>query len=260
MKTFNLNPYNPAEIEPKWAAFWQESQIYKTPKIEVGDRKKYILDMFPYPSGSGLHIGHPRGYTATDILSRFYRVNGYKVLHPMGWDAFGLPAEQHAVKTGIHPKINTKNNIDSFRGQLQKLGLSYDWSREVDTTDPNYYKWTQWIFVKLFEKGLAFEQETLVNWCPELATILANEEIINGKSERGNYSVYRLPIKQWLLKITDYAERLNADLEKLPNWPKKIKLMQQNWIGQSSGFEVDFTIWSENLVSNLKSQSKSEDC
>ncbi len=241
-----MSTFNHQEIEAKYSTLWAKNKLYKTPKIATGDKKKYILDMFPYPSGAGLHVGHPRGYVATDILSRFYRANGYKVLHPMGWDAFGLPAEQYAVKTGEHPNISTQRNIKTFKKQLNSLGLSYDWEREIDTTDKNYYKWTQWIFLQIFDKGLAYESETAVNWCSELGTILANEEVIGGKSERGNYAVTKMPIKQWLLKITDYAERLNKDLELLPNWPNKIRLMQTNWIGQSEGNLINFEIKSQN--------------
>ena len=241
-----MSTFNHQEIEAKYSTLWAKNKLYKTPKIKLGDKKKYILDMFPYPSGAGLHVGHPRGYVATDILSRFYRANGYKVLHPMGWDAFGLPAEQYAVKTGEHPNISTQRNIQTFKKQLNSLGLSYDWEREIDTTDKNYYKWTQWIFLQLFDKGLAYESEMAVNWCSELGTILANEEVISGKSERGNYAVTKMPVKQWLLKITDYAERLNKDLELLPNWPNKIRLMQTNWIGQSEGNLINFEIKSQN--------------
>lgn len=241
-----MSTFNHQEIEAKYSTLWAKNKLYKTPKIKLGDKKKYILDMFPYPSGAGLHVGHPRGYVATDILSRFYRANGYKVLHPMGWDAFGLPAEQYAVKTGEHPNISTQRNIQTFKKQLNSLGLSYDWEREIDTSNENYYKWTQWIFLQLFDKGLAYESEMAVNWCSELGTILANEEVIGGKSERGNYTVTKMPIKQWLLKITDYAERLNKDLELLPNWPNKIRLMQANWIGQSEGNLINFEIKSQN--------------
>jgi leucyl-tRNA synthetase len=240
--------YNHTEIESKWTAFWQESQIYQTSEIQNGDSKKYILDMFPYPSGAGLHVGHPRGYVATDILSRFYRARGFKVLHPMGWDAFGLPAEQYAVKTGTHPRLSTQKNIQTFKKQLQSLGLSYDWQREIDTTDPNYYKWTQWIFLRLFEKGLAYQSETAVNWCPELGTILANEEVVNDKSEVGGFPVISQPIRQWLLRITEYAERLNDDLKLLPNWPSKVRAMQANWIGKSEGLVFRSPVENSNLV------------
>lgn len=243
-----LSTFNHREIEAKYSTLWAQNKLYQTPKIEIDDKKKYILDMFPYPSGAGLHVGHPRGYVATDILSRFYRSNGYKVLHPMGWDAFGLPAEQYAFKTGEHPNISTQRNIQTFKKQLNLLGLSYDWDREIDTTDENYYKWTQWIFLQLFDKGLAFESQTAVNWCGELGTILANEEVIGGRSERGNYPVTKQAIKQWTLKITDYAERLNKDLELLPNWPNKIRLMQANWIGQSEGLVFSSPVKDMDLV------------
>ncbi len=228
--------------ETRWSQYWDEQGLNQTPDIKEGDNKKYILDMFPYPSGAGLHVGHPRGYLATDVLARYYRHQGFKVLHPMGWDAFGLPAEQNAIKTGIHPSINTQSNIANFKKQLKMLGLSYDWEREVDTTDPNYYRWTQWIFLQLFQKGLAYESETPVNWCPQLGTILSNEEIVNGVSERGGHPVFRIPIKQWLLRITAYADRLLGDLDTLPEWPNKIRLMQENWIGKSEGYEVDFEV------------------
>lgn len=197
--------------------------------------------MFPYPSGAGLHVGHPEGYTATDILSRYKRANGYNVLHPMGWDAFGLPAEQYALDTGNDPRDFTKTNIDTFRRQIKELGFSYDWDREVNTTDPNYYKWTQWIFKKLYEKGLAYVDEVPVNWCPALGTVLSNEEVIDGKSERGGHPVERRPMRQWVLKITDYAEKLLADLDIL-DWPESLKAMQRNWIGKSVGAEIDFKI------------------
>ncbi len=233
---------NHAANQTRWSQYWEDNQLDRTPEIKAGDNKKYILDMFPYPSGAGLHVGHPRGYLATDALARYYRHKGFKVLHPMGWDAFGLPAEQNAIKTGIHPSINTQSNIANFKRQLKSLGLSYDWEREIDTTDPNYYRWTQWIFLQLFHKGLAYESETPVNWCPQLGTILSNEEIVNGVSERGGHPVFRIPIKQWLLKITAYADRLLKDLDTLTEWPNKIRLMQENWIGKSEGYEVNFEI------------------
>src|ERR671930_15986 len=192
--------------------------------------------MFPYPSGAGLHVGHPEGYTATDILSRYKRMRGFNVLHPMGWDAFGLPAEQYAVRTGVHPARTTAENIATFRRQMKRLGLSYDWEREVNTTDPDYYRWTQWIFLKLFERGLAYVAEVPVNWCPALGTVLADEEVIDGKSERGGHPVIRKPMRQWVLKITAYAERLLNDLESL-DWPEAIKEQQRNWIGKSVGAE-----------------------
>lgn len=232
--------FNHQQIETKWQKKWEEEKTFKTSE-EKGKRKFYALDMFPYPSGAGLHVGHPEGYTATDILSRLKRMQGYNVLHPMGWDAFGLPAEQYALDTGNDPAIFTKQNIDNFRRQIKSLGFSYDWDREVNTTDPEYYKWTQWIFLQLFEKGLAYIDEVAVNWCPALGTVLANEEVIDGKSERGGHPVERRPMKQWMLKITAYADRLLEDLEEL-DWPESIKDMQRNWIGRSEGAEVTFQI------------------
>lgn len=282
--------YNPQAIEPRWQRFWEENKTFRTPDALFtntspsgkeaggqGDKPKYyILDMFPYPSGSGLHVGHPEGYTATDILARYRRMTGFNVLHPMGWDAFGLPAEQYAIQTGTHPRITTQNNIATFRRQIKMLGFSYDWDREVDTTDPKYFKWTQWIFLQLFDtwydpqakkgrpisdlpipasiqanadavrqyrdgKRLAYQAEVPVNWCPALGTVLANEEVIDGKSERGNHPVVRMPLKQWLLRITDYADRLIDDLA-LVDWPESIKKMQRDWIGKSEGAEVDFAL------------------
>lgn len=227
-------------IEKKWQQYWEENKTFKT-LDELEKKKFYALDMFPYPSGAGLHVGHPEGYTATDILSRMKRMQGYNVLHPMGWDAFGLPAEQYALDTGKHPRDFTQQNINNFRRQIKSLGFSYDWDREVDTTDPNYYKWTQWIFIQLYNKGLAYVDEVAVNWCPALGTVLANEEVIDGKSERGGHPVERRPMKQWVLKITEYADRLLEDLEEL-DWPESIKDMQRNWIGKSEGAEVTFTI------------------
>ena len=238
--------YKPKIIEPKWQKYWLENQTFKAEDF-LEKPKLYVLDMFPYPSGAGLHVGHPEGYTATDIVCRFKRMQGFNLLHPMGWDAFGLPAEQYAVETGTHPSITTKNNIDSFRSQIRSLGFSYDWSREINTTDPNYYKWTQWIFLKLHEKGQAYLDEAPVNWCPALGTVLANEEVIDGKSERGGHPVIRRPMKQWMLKITEYAERLLNDIEEL-DWPEGIKEMQRNWIGKSTGAEVDFKVASTNDV------------
>jgi len=235
-----MSSYNPASIETKWQKYWLENRTFKTGE-DHSKPKYYILDMFPYPSGSGLHVGHPEGYTATDILARYKRMKGFNVLHPIGWDAFGLPAEQYAVKTGTHPRETTEKNINRFREQLQSLGFSYDWDREVNTTDPDYYKWTQWIFLKLFERGLAYEDEQPVNWCPELGTVLANEEVIDGKSEVGGYPVVRKPMRQWVLKITEYAERLLQDLDDL-DWPESTKEMQRNWIGKSIGAEIDFQV------------------
>jgi leucyl-tRNA synthetase len=272
--------YTPKAIEPRWQRYWLENKTFRTPDFTgdlAGRRKLYILDMFPYPSGSGLHVGHPEGYTATDILARYRRMCGDVVLHPMGWDAFGLPAEQYAINTGVHPRITTEQNINNFRRQIQMLGFSYDWDREVDTTDPNYYRWTQWIFLVLFDtwydveqqkgrpiaelpippevrtqgeaavrryqdsKRLAYQAEVPVNWCEGLGTVLANEEVIDGKSERGGFPVVRIPLRQWLLRITAYAERLLQDLEPL-NWSESIKKMQRDWIGRSEGAEVDFAL------------------
>ena len=268
--------YNPADVEPRWQAFWETSATFRTPDpgdpSVAGKPKYYILDMFPYPSGSGLHVGHPEGYTATDILARFQRMRGFHVLHPMGWDAFGLPAEQHAIATGEHPSVNTKNNVDNFRRQIKSLGFSYDWQREVDTTDPDYFRWTQWIFLQIYDtwydpelkKGrpiselpipsdvtdprtyidshrLAYLAEVPVNWCEALGTVLSNEEVIDGKSERGNHPVVRRPLKQWLMRITAYAERLIDDLAPL-DWSESIKQMQRNWIGKSVGAEVKFQV------------------
>lgn len=235
-----MHSYNPAEIETKWQKYWLENKTFKTPE-DYDKPKYYVLDMFPYPSGSGLHVGHPEGYTATDILARYKRMKGFNVLHPMGWDAFGLPAEQYAIKTGTHPRVTTERNINRFREQLQAIGFSYDWDREVNTTDPDYFKWTQWIFLKLYEKGLAYEDEVPVNWCPELGTVLSNEEVVDGKSDIGGYPVIRKPMRQWVLKITEYAERLLNDLDDL-EWPESLKDMQRNWIGKSIGAEIDFEI------------------
>ncbi|HZZ82444.1 MAG TPA: class I tRNA ligase family protein [Gemmataceae bacterium] len=266
--------YNPKVVEPRWQQFWEANKTFRTPD-DSAKPKYYILDMFPYPSGSGLHVGHPEGYTATDILARYQRMRGRNVLHPMGWDAFGLPAEEHARKTGTHPRVETQKNINTFRRQIKMLGFSYDWDREVDTTDPNYFKWTQWIFLVLYDtwydhdqkkgrpiselpipaevqgdaairayrdgKRLAYQAEVPVNWCPELGTVLANEEVIDGKSERGGHPVVRMPLRQWLLRITDYAERLLDDLA-VVDWPEPIKKMQRDWIGKSVGAEVDFEI------------------
>jgi len=259
-------PYPFDQLEPKWQKFWVEKKIFRTPDpgepgsesssptdsrtVRISNStnsksepkpKYYILDMFPYPSGAGLHVGHPEGYTATDILARYKRMRGFNVLHPIGWDAFGLPAEQHALETGTHPKATTEKNISVFRCQIQAIGFSYDWDREVDTTDPDYFQWTQWIFLKLYEKGLAYEAEVAVNWCEALGTVLANEEVIDGKSERGGHPVVRKPMRQWILKITAYAERLLEDLEEL-DWSPAIKEMQRNWIGKSVGAEVDFEV------------------
>ena len=233
--------YNHKAIENKWQKFWEDNHTFKTGTAS-SKPKFYALDMFPYPSGAGLHVGHPEGYTATDILSRFKRAQGYSVLHPMGWDAFGLPAEQYAMDTGHDPADFTAQNIATFKRQIKSLGFSYDWDREINTTDPNYYKWTQWIFTKLYEKGLAYEAEVPVNWVEELGTAIANEEVLpDGTSERGGYPVVRKPMRQWMLKITAYAERLLEDLEDL-DWPESIKDMQRNWIGKSTGANVTFKV------------------
>lgn len=232
--------FNHQQIEKKWQQYWADNKTFKT-ENETEKPKFYALDMFPYPSGAGLHVGHPEGYTATDILSRFKRMQGYNVLHPMGWDAFGLPAEQYALDTGNDPAEFTAKNIATFKRQIQELGFSYDWDREINTTDPEYYKWTQWIFIQLYKKGLAYVDEVAVNWCPALGTVLANEEVIDGKSERGGHPVERRPMKQWMLKITAYADRLIDDLEEV-DWPESIKDMQRNWIGRSEGAEVTFNI------------------
>ena len=233
-----MSEYNFSAIERKWQKYWLEHKTFKTAGDGAGP-KFYCLDMFPYPSGAGLHVGHPEGYTATDILCRYKRMKGFNVLHPMGWDAFGLPAEQYAVETGTHPAVTTKKNVDRFREQIRSLGFSYDWDREVNTTDPKYYRWTQWIFEQLYKKGLAYVAEVPVNWCPALGTVLANEEVIDGRSERGNHPVERRPMRQWMLKITEYAERLLKDLDTL-DWSDGIKEMQRNWIGKSTGALVDF--------------------
>ncbi len=271
--------YNPSTIEPYWQARWEQTQCFVTPRLP-GAQKAYILDMFPYPSGDGLHVGHPEGYTATDIMSRFYRMRGYDVMHPMGFDAFGLPAEEHAIKTGTHPRAQTESNINTFRRQLKMLGFSYDWQRELATIDRGYFRWTQWIFLQLFdswfdrdaqqgrpiselpipdtvklegaaavaryqdEHRLAYQAEAPVNWCPALGTVLANEEVIDGRSERGGHPVERRPLRQWMLRITEYADRLERGLEAL-DWPESIKLLQRNWIGRSEGAEVDFYLGAE---------------
>lgn len=274
--------YNPAEIEPKWQHYWEKHKTFATPRLPAGP-KMYVLDMFPYPSGDGLHVGHPEGYTATDIMCRFYRMNGRSVLHPMGWDAFGLPAEQHAKRTGTHPRVTTERNIANFRRQLKMIGFSYDWDREFATTDVEYFRWTQFIFLVIYDtwydpvagKGrpiaelpippevaaegplavaryrdehrLAYQSEVPVNWCPALGTVLANEEVVGGVSERGGHPVVRLPLRQWMLRITAYADRLERDLDLL-DWPESIKLLQRNWIGRSVGAEVDFfvgTFWAK---------------
>lgn len=230
--------YEPQVIEKKWQKYWKEKKIFKT-EMDLTKPKYYILDMFPYPSGAGLHVGHVTGYTGTDILARYKRQLGFNVLHPMGWDSFGLPAEQFAIRTGTHPAVTTQQNITTYRRQLESLGFSYDWDREIATSTPEYYKWTQWIFTKLFEKGLAYEAEINVNFCPTLGTVLANEEVENGKSKEGGYPVERRPLKQWVLKITAYADRLLSDLDLL-DWPEHLKKLQSNWIGRSEGSTVIF--------------------
>ncbi|MGH7982426.1 MAG: leucine--tRNA ligase [Candidatus Udaeobacter sp.] len=257
------------EIEPKWQAVWEERQLFHAPNpgeksFDPAKRKFYILDMFPYPSGAGLHVGHPEGYTATDIVARYKRMRGFNVLHPMGWDAFGLPAEQYAIKSGQHPAVTTRENVAKFKRQLKRIGFSYDWQREINTTDPGYYKWTQWIFLQIYNSWfnpetkrsepistyrgtdpdsvrLAYVADVPVNWCPELGTVLANEEVVDGKSEVGGFPVVRRPMRQWMLRITAYAERLLDELDKL-DWPQGIKLLQRNWIGRSEGAEIDFKI------------------
>ncbi len=236
--TKNTRRYDHKTVEKKWQDYWAEHKTFKTENISTKP-KYYVLDMFPYPSGSGLHVGHPVGYTATDIVARFKRLKGFNVLHPMGWDSFGLPAEQYAIRTGTHPAETTKQNIDTFRRQLQALGFSYDWDRELATSDASYYKWTQWIFTKLYERGLAYEGEASVNYCPALGTVLANEEVEDGKSKEGGFPVVRKPLKQWILKITAYADRLLQDLDLL-DWPEGLKKLQVNWIGRSEGAQVDF--------------------
>ncbi len=270
--------YNPATIEPKWQAYWEQHRTFAAPKMPAaGKPKLYALDMFPYPSGDGLHVGHPEGYTATDIVCRAKRMQGVSVIHPMGFDAFGLPAEEHAIKTGEHPRVQTEKNIATFRRQLKMLGFSYDWSRELATTDVAYFTWTQWIFLTIYDtwfdreqqKGrpiselpipshiadqgdavihayqdehrLAYQSEAPVNWCPALGTVLANEEVINGLSDRGQHPVVRIPLRQWMLRITAYADRLEKELEPL-DWPEGVKALQRNWIGRSLGAEVEFAI------------------
>ena len=286
--------YNPATIEPEWQKFWEENRTFRAPRLPEGE-KIYVLDMFPYPSGDGLHVGHPEGYTATDIVCRYRRMRGQSVMHPMGWDAFGLPAEQHAKKTGTHPRITTEQNIANFRRQLQMIGFSYDWDRELATTDPGYFRWTQHIFLVLFdtwfdaeqEKGrpiaelpipedvtaageaavrryqdehrLAYQLEAAVNWCPALGTVLANEEVVGGVSERGGHPVMRLPMRQWMLRITAYADRLEKDLELL-DWSESIKALQRNWIGRSTGAEVDFFIGTTKTPDGMPLQEEFEYC
>jgi leucyl-tRNA synthetase len=269
MSSERRKPYPFDEFEPKWQAIWGEQQLFHVPNpgetgFDPSRPKFYVLDMFPYPSGAGLHVGHPEGYTATDIIARYKRMRGFNVLHPMGWDAFGLPAEQYAIKSGQHPAITTRENVAKFKNQLKRIGFSYDWQREINTTDPRYYKWTQWIFLQIYnswfnpatnkaepistyrgenpdEVRLAYVADVPVNWCPELGTVLANEEVVDGKSEVGGFPVVRRPMRQWMLRITAYAERLLNELDKL-DWPEGIKLLQRNWIGRSEGAEIDFEI------------------
>ncbi|MEE9166544.1 MAG: leucine--tRNA ligase, partial [Candidatus Neomarinimicrobiota bacterium] len=235
-----MSRYDHKSIEKKWQDYWEKNGLFNAAE-DPGKKKYYVLDMFPYPSAAGLHVGHPLGYIATDIVARHKRMCGLNVLHPMGWDAFGLPAEQYALQTGTHPSSTTAKNIANFRRQIKMLGLSYDWDREINTTDPGYYKWTQWIFLQLFKKGLAYEARVPVNWCPQLGTVLANEEVIDGKSERGGYPVYRVPMRQWMLKITKYAESLLEGLDQL-DWPDSVKELQRNWIGRAEGDDVVFEL------------------
>ena len=269
MSSDRRKPYPFDQIEPKWQAIWEEHQLFHAPNpgekgFDPAKPKFYVLDMFPYPSGAGLHVGHPEGYTATDIVARYKRMRGFNVLHPMGWDAFGLPAEQYAIKTGQHPAITTRDNVAKFKSQLKRIGFSYDWQREINTTEPTYYKWTQWIFLQIYNSWfnpatnraepistyhgsdpdnvrLAYVADVPVNWCPELGTVLANEEVVDGKSEVGGFPVVRRPMRQWMLRITAYAERLLNELDGL-NWPEGIKLLQRNWIGRSEGAEINFEI------------------
>jgi leucyl-tRNA synthetase len=238
-----MSKYPFETIEPKWQRYWAEHKTFKAIEDPAfpKEKRRYVLDMFPYPSAQGLHVGHPEGYTATDIYCRYLRMNGYNVLHPMGFDSFGLPAENYAIKTGTHPATTTAANIERFRSQIKALGFSYDWDRELITSNEDYYRWTQWIFLKLFEKGLAYEAESPINWCPSCKTGLANEEVKDGLCERCGTKATRKRIRQWILKITAYAERLLADLDGL-DWPEPVKLMQRNWIGRSEGANVTFTI------------------
>ncbi|MBA1393576.1 leucine--tRNA ligase, partial [Lactobacillus sp. XV13L] len=232
--------YNHKVVEQKWQKYWDQNQTFKT-GTDPKKKNYYVLDMFPFPSGKGLHVGHPEGYTATDIVARMKRSQGYNVLHPMGWDAFGLPTEQYALQTGQDPAVVTKANIANFKRQLNKLGFSYDWDRELSTADPRFYKWTQWTFEQMYKHGLAYEAEVPVNWSPDLGTVVANEDIVDGKTERGGYPIYRRNMKQWVLRITKYADRLLAGLDKL-DWPENIKEMQRNWIGRSVGAQVTFKV------------------
>ena len=276
-------PYPFDRFESKWQRLWDERQLFHA--LNPGEKgfdaakpKFYILDMFPYPSGAGLHVGHPEGYTATDILARYKRMRGFNVLHPMGWDAFGLPAEQYAIKTGQHPAVTTRENVAKFKSQLKRIGFSYDWQREVNTTDPRYYKWTQWIFLQIYNSWfnpgtnkaepistyrgadpdsvrLAYVADVPVNWCPELGTVLANEEVIDGKSEIGSFPVVRRPMRQWMLRITAFAERLLNELDGL-DWPEGIKLLQRNWIGRSEGAEIDFRVEENDEAQRTKHEGR----
>ena len=232
--------YDPSKIEPKWQKYWEKNKTFQC-EVDSKKEKYYVLDMFPYPSGAGLHVGHPEGYTATDIISRYKRMRGYNVLHPMGWDAFGLPAENYAIKTGRHPREVTDENIQTFKKQIQSLGFSYDWNREVDTTDPDYYKWTQWIFLQLFKKGLAYKACMPINWCMDCKIGLANEEVVDEVCERCGGEVETREKEQWMLKITEYADRLHDDLDTV-DYLEKIKIGQRNWIGRSEGAEIEFQI------------------
>ena len=230
--------YDHSAVERKWRKIWEEKPV----NVNDGKKKKYYcLDMFPYPSGAGLHVGHWRGYVISDVWSRYKMMNGYYIIHPMGWDAFGLPAENYAIKTGQHPSISTEANINNFRRQVKQIGAIYDWDREVNTTDPNFYKWTQWIFVQMFKKGLAYEKEMPLNWCPSCKAVLSNEEVVDGKCERCHSEVTKKNLRQWMLKITKYADRLLDGLDGL-DWPEKVKKMQTEWIGKSTGAEVDFHV------------------
>ena len=236
-----MQKYNPKIVEAKWQEYWEKNQIFKID--DSSDKEKfYVLDMFPYPSGAGLHVGHPKGYIATDIIARLKMMQGYNVLHPMGWDAFGLPAENYAIKNKVHPAVAVEKNIKIFKKQLGLLGFTYDWSREVNTTDPNYYKWTQWTFLQMFKHGLAYESYEPINWCPTCQTGLANEDLENGKCERCGSEIEHKPLRQWVLKITKYADRLLNDLDKLPNWPESIKTMQKEWIGRKEGINIEYQI------------------
>src|SRR6267154_1126973 len=236
-----MRAYDHKKIEKKWQAYWAKKGIY-TSKENPRKAKQYVLDMFPYPSGDGLHVGHPKGYIATDVYSRHTRMQGKEVLHPMGWDAFGLPAENYAIKNKIHPRKAVEKNIKRFKEQLKMIGLDYDWSREINTTDPNFYKWTQWIFLKLYEKGLAYESYEPINWCPTCQTGLSNEDLEGNACERCGTIVEKRPMRQWILKITEYADRLLEDLKLLPEWQEHIKESQRNWIGKSEGAEIDFPL------------------